>query len=31
MQARAPWGTHDLMYEFINREIGNLTPKASIS
>ncbi|KAG7548988.1 hypothetical protein FFLO_03101 [Filobasidium floriforme] len=31
ISARAPWGTHDLIYEFINREIGNLTPKASIS
>ncbi|KAI9636477.1 putative mitochondrion protein [Dioszegia hungarica] len=31
LSAIAPWGIHDLTYEYIQREIGHLTPKASIS
>ncbi|ORY31035.1 surface antigen-domain-containing protein, partial [Naematelia encephala] len=29
--ATTPWGRHDLLYELIRREIGHLSPNASIS
>lgn len=31
LSAVAPWGNHDLVYEIVNREIGGLAPKASVS
>jgi outer membrane protein insertion porin family len=27
----APWGAHELVYEFMKRNIGHLTPGASVS
>lgn len=31
LSAIAPWGVHDLVYEYVDRDIGGLTPKASMS
>ncbi|OCF37405.1 mitochondrial protein [Kwoniella heveanensis BCC8398] len=31
LSAITPWGTHDLQYELVNREIDHLTPNASVS
>ncbi|GMK57840.1 hypothetical protein CspeluHIS016_0406740 [Cutaneotrichosporon spelunceum] len=31
LAALTPWGNHDLVYEYVTREIGHLQPKASVS
>ncbi|BEJ09833.1 hypothetical protein CcaverHIS641_0607480 [Cutaneotrichosporon cavernicola] len=31
LAALTPWGNHDLVYEYVSREIGHLQPKASVS
>ncbi|KAK4686090.1 hypothetical protein P7C73_g4041, partial [Tremellales sp. Uapishka_1] len=31
LSAICPWGTHDLSYELVRREIGHLSPNASVS
>ncbi|WWD21438.1 hypothetical protein CI109_105923 [Kwoniella shandongensis] len=31
LSAILPWGTHDLQYELVNREISHLSPNASVS
>ncbi|UOH82126.1 hypothetical protein LQV05_004817 [Cryptococcus neoformans] len=31
LSAITPWGTHDLQYELVDREIDRLTPNASVS
>jgi outer membrane protein insertion porin family len=31
LSAISPWGLHDLSYEYVQRDIGHLTPRASAS